>query len=187
MLTPEHLKPIIDELHANPLPVSNYRQRSSATKQSVFGVASRRGQPADYSKLCASHPATYKLLLDLANSLKLPLFSSILVSQGVPHNIKVKHASGVASIITCDADGQGGTLIHSEAPSIKIGEPTAHTIFVFYTAPNSSWLPAPDVVLHDGRLVFKKGDELIVPGLRRSKKCTMGMWVERKEVHIYFP
>lgn len=187
MLTPEHLKPIIDELHANPLPVSNYRQRSSSTKQSVFGVASRRGQPVDYSKLCASHPATYKLLLDLAISLTLGPFSSILVSQGVPHNIKIKNTSNVAWVISCDADGQGGTLTEKTEPSIKIGEPTAHTILVFYTAPNSSWLPAPDVVLHDGRLVFKRGDELIMPGLKRSKKCAMGMWIERKDVHIYFP
>lgn len=187
MLTPEHLKPIIDELHANPLPVSNYRQRTSSTKQYVFGVASRRGQHADYTKLCASHPGTYKLLLDLANYLTLPPFSSILISQGGPHNIKIKHASGVASVIMCDEQGQGGTLIQKEGATIKIVEPTAHTLFIFYTAPNSSWLPAPEVVLHDGRLVFKNGDQLVMPGSKRSKKSVEGMWVERKIVHIYFP
>ena len=187
MLSPDLLKPIIDELHANPLPVSNYRQKTSSNKQSVFGVASRRGQPADYSKLCASHPATYKLLLDLAISLSLPPFSSILVSQGAPHTIKIKNASNMAYIVSCDAEGQEGTLTHSEAPSIKLSEPTAHTLLVFYTAPNSSWLPAPSVVLHDGRLVFKRGDDMITPSCKRSKKCTTGLRIEHREVHIYFP
>jgi hypothetical protein len=187
MLTADLLKPIIDELHANPLPVSNYRQKTSPTKQSVFGVASRRGQPADYSKLCASHPATYKLLLELAEHLSLPPFSSILVSQGAPHTIKIKNASNMAYIVSCDAEGAEGTLAHSELPSIKLSEPTAHTLLVFYTAPNSSWLPAPSVVLHDGRLVFKRGDDMITPSSKRSKKCTTGLRIEHRDVQIYFP
>jgi len=190
MLSPDLLKPIIDEINSNPLPVSNYRQKTSSNKQSVFGVASRRGQPADYSKLCASHPAVYKLLLDLAISLGLPPFSSILISHGTPHNIKIKNASNMAYIVSCDAEGQEGTLTHSELSSIKISqaEPTAQTfILVFYTAPNSSWLPAPSVALHDGRLVFMRGDQPINPSCKRSKKCTTGLRIEHREVHIYFP
>lgn len=187
MIDADLLKPIIDEIHANPLPISNYRQRASPNKQSVFGIASRRGQPADYSKLCASHPATYKLLLELAERLEIPLFSSILVSEGTSHTIKVKNASGVASIVSCGDEGQGGTLSQAEGATIKVSEPTAHIVMLFYTAPNSTWLPAPSVVAHNGTLVFKRGDEFIFPGTRRSKKTTMGMWIERRPVEIYFP
>jgi len=187
MISQERLKPILDELNSNPVPVSNYRQKTSSNKQSVFGVASRRGQPSDYSKLCASHPATYKLLLDLAETLSLPPFSSILISHGAPHTIKIKNASNMAYIVSCDAEGAEGTLSHSEAPSIKLSEPTAHALFVFYTAPNSSWLPPPSVVLHDGNLIFMKGDQPISPSSKRSKKVINGLRIEHKEVHIYFP
>ena len=186
MIDSDLLKPIIDELNSNSLPISNYRQRSSPSKQSVFGIASRRGQPADYSKLCASHPATYKLLMELGEACEVGIYSSILVSEGPP-TIKVKSASNIAWIISCGDEGQGGTLTEITTPTIKFSEPTTKFTFVFYTAPNSTWLPAPSVVAHNGTLVFKRGDDLVFPGARRSKKTTMGMWIERRPVEIYFP
>jgi hypothetical protein len=186
MLDPDLLKPIIDEIRSNPLPVSNYRQKNTPNKQSTFGVASRRGQPADYTKLCASHPALYKLLLDLAISLSLPLFSSILVSDGLAHNIKVKNASGRIAVVSCDEEGQGGVLSFFEGQE-KIQEPSAQIVLVYYTAPNSSWLPPPSVVYHNNALVFKRGDNIIQGIVRRSKKTSEGIWIEHKDVAILFP
>jgi hypothetical protein len=185
MLDPTLLKPIIDEIRSNPLPVSNYRQKTTTNKQSTFGVACRRGQLADYTKLCASRPALYKLLLDLAISLSLPPFSSILLSDGLTHTIKVKTASGNVSIVSCDEEGQGGCLRFQEDQD-KILEPSAQIVLVYYNAPNSSWLPPPSVVYHNNALVFKRGDEIIQVASRRSKK-TEGVWIEHKEVAVLFP
>ena len=186
MIDADLLKPIIDEIHANPLPVSNYRQKTTPNKQSIFGVVSRRGQPAEYSKLCVSHPALYKLLLDLGNSLTLPFFSSVLISECTPHNIKVKTASGSIAIVSCDEEGQGGVLLIQEAKD-KIQEPSTYLLLVFYNAPNSSWLPAPSVVYHNGALAFKRGDEIMPPTNRRSKKSVDSIWIEHRAVAIFFP
>lgn len=186
MLDPDLLKPIIDEIRSNPLPVSNYRQKTTTNKQSTFGVACRRGQLADYTKLCASHPALYKLLLDLAISLSLPPFSSILVSDGLTHNIKIKAVSGRVGIVSCDEEGQGGCLRFQEGQE-KIQEPSAQIVLVYYTAPNSSWLPPPSVVYHNNALVFKRGDDIVHGTSRRSKKTKIGIWIEHKDVAILFP
>jgi len=184
MINPDHLKPIIDELISNPLPTSNYRQKNTLTKQSIFGAVSRRGQPCDYSKLCATRPAFYKLLLDLGKDFVTNLFSTILVIEGKSSNVRLKTTNTPVTIITFNQD-QEGTLTISEDIS-KFKETTTDYTLVYYTAPNSSWLPPPSVVYHNNALVFKRGDEIVQIASRRSKKSE-GVWIERKEVAILFP
>jgi hypothetical protein len=185
MISPEYLKPIIDELQSNPLPTTNYRQKNSSTKQSTFGVASRRGQPADYTKLCASNPALYKLLLDLGKDYGVGIFTSILVIEGKSSIIRLKTTNGPVTIISFDEDQEGTLTLFADLNRIK-GTDTDYTL-VYYTAPNSSWLPPPSVVYHNNALVFKRGDNIIQGIVRRSKKTSEGIWIEHKDVAILFP
>ena len=185
MIDPEHLKPIIDEIRSNPLPVSNYRQKTTTTKQSIFGVTCRRSQPCDYAKLCASHPTLYKLLLDLAKDYRVGIFTSILVAEGKSSIIRLKTTNGPVTVISFNKDQEGTLTLFADLNRIK-GTDSDYTL-VYYTAPNSSWLPPPSVVYHNNALVFKRGDDIIHGTSRRSKKTKIGIWIEHKDVAILFP
>ena len=185
MIDPEHLKPIIDELISNPLPTSNYRQKTTATKQSTFGVVSRRGQPADYGKICASYPTLYKLLLELAKDYQVGIFTSILVAEGKSSIIRLKTTNGPVTVISFNENQEGTLTLFADLNRIK-GTDSDYTL-VYYTAPNSSWLPPPSVVYHNNALVFKRGDNIVQGSSRRSKKTKIGIWIEHKDVAILFP
>jgi hypothetical protein len=185
MIEPIYFQLIIDELKANPLPVSNYRQRCSTHKQSVFGVVARRNVPADYSKLCSSHPTLYKHLLEFGRNFSGTPFNSIIISEGHTsiHKRMLKGAVGFYTVVPFD-EGVGGTLIRNDIPQ-SINATTAYTI-VFYTT-SSPTLPPPSVVSLNDADVFMRGSEPIVHTGRKIKKELNRIWIECKHVVVNFP
>jgi len=185
-IPPEAFSALEQELVTRPLAVNMYRKTAGVGRSQTFGVVNRRCLPADYSRLCWMRPLLYKLLLEFgAKYISIP-FTSITVNdcfRAAPHRDKGNVGD---SVVVAFGDYQGGGLrMHEgvlegvydikhagiQADFSKIThsvEPFEGRRFslVFYTASDKFGsaiaLPPPSVALapQNGKLVFKRGDEI---------------------------
>ena len=174
------------ELLRKRLLVNQFRNVAGVGRSQTFGVVNRRCLPPDYCRLCWARPYLYKLLLEFgAKYIPIP-FTSITVNdcfRAAPHRDKGNVGD---SVVVAFGDYQGGGLrMHEgvlegvydikhagiQADFSKIThsvEPFEGRRFslVFYTASDKFGsaiaLPPPSVALapQNGKLVFKRGDEI---------------------------
>ena len=143
------------------------------TKPQTFGIVTRRSQLPDYSKLCAARPLLYKYILEFGEKyVKIP-FTSITVNQ---NNSKRRNATAV--FIVSFGNFTGGELevldgeyagvydikykpvITTFKYAIKEHKGERYSL-TFYQSKKATGIPSASVVLHDGRYLFKRGDDIV--------------------------
>jgi hypothetical protein len=182
-MTPEDYGAILLELVRQPIPVNNYRNKAGSGRSQTFGVVNRRCMPPDYSRHCWQRPYLYKLLLEFGKKFVTPAgipFTSITVNQNYLASKHRDKGNVGPSYLVSFGPYTGGELQIFEGdlsgchdvrtPMVTDFSKVYHAVLpftgdryslVYYVAKNSAGLPAPSVESVDGKLVFKRGDEVV--------------------------
>lgn len=189
------LAPILDELCRRPIPENKYRNIAGAGRSQAFGVVGRRCLSPDYSRNCWLRPYLYKLLLEFGKKHVGIPFTSITVNdnyKAAPHRDRGnigesyligfgEYSGGELQIYEGDLSGCYNvrynplvTDFSKVLHSVKQWEGQRYSL-VYYTAKNSSQLPAPGVRSIDGKWVFFRGEEQCDGLPHPLKGRTLGM------------
>lgn len=188
-IPPDAFTKILEELEARPIPENRYRDKAGSGRSQTFGWVNRRSLPVDWSRLCWKRPKLFHHLLEFAKQYVDISWTSITVNQNYlcqPHRDK---GNSGESFLVAFGNYQGGDLVihegdlsgnhnicyrpiktdfskvlHSVAPF------TGHRYsLVFYklkaTRMPTTPLPSGEVVVENGKYVFKRGGVVVTKGL----------------------